>query len=151
MELQEQMEQNNPDEPIAVYIILLSFPSLICHPSHPHFPGTTVIFKTVNVSTSIKFTEINNLLEVDHIAKILTILQGTVIYAGVLPKKSTYLKFLHEKEVTHTYVNSYLKSLVVFINIKVDVKQSVFISAKMHGKRLRGRGFMLNFWVRHNL
>lgn len=88
MELQEKMGQNNPDEPVIVYVCLLSFLSLICHLSHPHFLGTAVIFKTVTVSASIKFTEMNHLLEVDHIAKILTVFQGTVVSAGIVPTKS---------------------------------------------------------------
>lgn len=88
MELQEKVEQINPDEPITVYVSLLSFLSLIYPLSHPHFLGTTVIFKTVNVSASTKFTEMNHLLEVDHTAKILTIFRGTLIYAGILPKRT---------------------------------------------------------------
>lgn len=69
------MEQNNVDEPITVYISLLSFLCLICHLSHPHFLGTTIFLKTENVSASGTFTEMNHLLEVDHIAKILTVFQ----------------------------------------------------------------------------
>lgn len=56
----------------AFLCCLLSVWYVICH---PHFLGTTMFFKTVNLSASGTFTEINHLLEVDHISKILTIFQ----------------------------------------------------------------------------
>lgn len=108
-ELQKKMEKNTPDQPIIIYVCLLSFLSLICRLNHPHFLGTVAVLKTVNVSASIQFTQMNHLLQVDHIAKTNSFnsLPGySDIYRYSTKKATKYLKFLCVRELAHTYLTS---------------------------------------------